>query len=86
MGLMDGLKTVESLCAANGLTTAQLAERANLDERRVRAICEGRWTPSPTERDRIAAIFGLTRDEIAWGHKTEVSHVYGHGPQFGRSP
>jgi hypothetical protein len=52
----------------------------------VLAIIEGRWTPSPSERDRIAAVFGLTRAEIAWGHATPVSHLYGHGPQFGRTP
>jgi hypothetical protein len=46
----------------------------------------GQWTPSPAERDRVAAVFGLTRDEVGWGHKTVVSHLHGHGPQFGRSP
>jgi transcriptional regulator with XRE-family HTH domain len=74
------------LCHEQGLTTAALAERTGLDERRVTAILEGRWTPSPGERDKIAAVFGLTRDEIAWGHKTSVQHLYGHGPQFGRTP
>ena len=24
--------------------------------------------------------FGLTRDQIAWGHKTPVQHLYGQGP------
>ena len=37
-------------------------------------------TPSPDERDRIAAVFGLTRDQIAWGHKTPIQHIYGSGP------
>jgi hypothetical protein len=40
----------------------------------------GRWTPSPAERDNIAAAFGLTRDQIAWGHKTPIQHIYGSGP------
>ena len=31
-------------------------------------------------RDAIAAVFGLTRDEIAWGHKTPIQHIYGQGP------
>jgi hypothetical protein len=68
------------------LTPQQLADRAGLDERRVQAIVAGRWTPSPTERDKVAAVFGLTREQIAWGHRTSVDHIYGHGPQFGRSP
>lgn len=83
---MTAIKSVADLCAEHRLDPKQLAAKAGLDERRVRAIVEGRWTPSPAERDRIAAAFGLTREQIAWGHRTEVSHVYGHGPQFGRSP
>lgn len=79
-------KSVAELCAEHGLGAKQLAEKAGLDERRVRAIVEGRWTPSPAERDRVAAAFGLAREQIAWGHSTPVSHLYGHGPQFGRTP
>jgi hypothetical protein len=83
---MESLKSVEELCAEHRIDAKQLAARAGLDERRVAAIVAGRWTPSPAERDRVAGAFGLTRDRIAWGHKTAVDHVYGHGPQFGRSP
>ncbi len=79
-------KTVAQLCQEHGIDAEQLAARALLDERRARAIIEGRWTPSPAERDRIAAVFGLTRDDIAWGHANPISHIHGHGPQFGRSP
>jgi ribosome-binding protein aMBF1 (putative translation factor) len=78
--------SVADLCAEHGMSIADLAAKARLDEDRVLAIAEGRWTPSPSERDRVAAAFGLTREQIAWGHKAIVSHVYGHGPQFGRSP
>jgi transcriptional regulator with XRE-family HTH domain len=80
------LSSIEELCAQKGLTVQQLAQRAGLDEKRVQAIVAGRWTPSPAERDKVAAVFGLTRDQIAWGHRTSVAHIYGHGPQFGRSP
>jgi cyanate lyase len=83
---METLKSVAELCAERGLDYKQLAARAGLDERRVRAIMAGQWTPSPTERDKVAAVLGLARDQIAWGHQTPVSHLYGHGPQFGRSP
>jgi len=83
---MEPLRCVDELCARLGLDARRLAERAGMDEKRVEAIVMGRWTPSPQERDRIAAVFGLTRDQIAWGHRTDVSFLYGHGPQFGRSP
>lgn len=76
----DNLKHVEQLCAAQGLDARQLAERSGVDEQRVTAILLGRWTPSPEDRDRIAAVFGLTRDDIAWGHKTPIQHIYGQGP------
>jgi transcriptional regulator with XRE-family HTH domain len=83
---MEPPRSVEELCARQGLDHRQLAARAGLEEGRVRAILEGRWTPSPQERDRIAAVFGLDRTQIAWGHRTSVEHLYGHGPQFGRTP
>jgi hypothetical protein len=51
-----------------------------VDEQRVVAILMGRWTPSPEDRDRIAAVFGLTRDRIVWGHRTPIQHIYGQGP------
>jgi hypothetical protein len=83
---MDMRKTLAELCAEQQRTAAELAERTGLDERRVVAIVQGRWLPSPDERDQIAAVFGLSRDQIAWGHQAPVAHLYGHGPQFGRSP
>jgi transcriptional regulator with XRE-family HTH domain len=74
------LKTVAELCEAHRVTPRELAERSGVDEGRVLAIALGRWTPSPADRDRIAAVFGLTREQIAWGHKTPIQHIYGHGP------
>jgi hypothetical protein len=83
---MTDKKSVEQLCAEHCLDAASLAAKTGLDEQRVLAIVQGRWLPSPAERDKIAAAFGLKRDDIAWGHKAQIAHVYGHGPQFGRSP
>jgi len=77
---MEGLKTVDGLCVQHGLSHQQLAEKAGLEEQRVLAIVLGRWTPSPAERDQVAAAFGLTREQIAWGHKTPIQHIYGSGP------
>ena len=78
--MAEVVKTVEQLCAENGIDAGQLARRSGLDEQQVVAIVLGRWTPSPQERDCIAAVFGLARDQIAWGHKTPVQHIYGQGP------
>ena len=83
---MEQRKSVEQLCAEQNLDAAGLAAKAGLDGSRVLAIVQGRWLPSPAERDKIAAAFALKRDDIAWGHKAQIAHVYGHGPQFGRSP
>jgi len=77
---MEAPKSVDVLCAEHRITVSELAERSGLDEPRVLAIVLGRWTPSPLERDQIAAVFGLTRDQITWGHKTPIQHIYGHGP------
>ena len=77
---MEDKKYVSDLCTERGIDNKQLAERAGLDEQRVLAIMLGRWTPSPAERDKVAAVFGLTRDQIAWGHKTPIQHIYGSGP------
>jgi transcriptional regulator with XRE-family HTH domain len=77
---MEALKSVSDLCQEHKIDLKQLAERSGLDESRVLAIALGRWTPSPAERDKVAAVFGLTRDQISWGHKTPIQHIYGHGP------
>jgi transcriptional regulator with XRE-family HTH domain len=78
--MADTIRTVAQLCTEHGIDARQLAERARVDEQRVVAIVLGRWTPSPEERDRIAAAFGLTRDQVVWGHTTPVQHLYGQGP------
>ncbi len=77
---MEATKSVNELCEQHRLDYKQLAERAGLDEQVVLAIVLGRRTPSPAERDRVAAVFGLTREQITWGHKTPVQHIYGSGP------
>jgi transcriptional regulator with XRE-family HTH domain len=73
-------QTVADLCRAKTLTIAELADRTGLDLGRLTAIALGRWTPSPAERQKIAAVFGVAVDEITWGHSTPIQHLYGHGP------
>jgi hypothetical protein len=77
---MEALKNVSELCTQHQIDVRELARRAGLEETRTLAIVLGRWTPSPEERDKVAAVFGLTRDQITWGHKTPIQHIYGHGP------
>jgi hypothetical protein len=78
--MSENLKSVAQLCREHGIDAKQLAEKSGLDEQRIFAIVLGRWTPSPAERDRVAAVFGLTREQIVWGHATPIQHIYGHGP------
>ena len=76
----DQSKSLEQLCLDHGLDARLLAERSGVDQQRVTAILLGRWTPSPEDRDRIAGVFGLARDQVVWGHKTPIQHIYGSGP------
>jgi hypothetical protein len=73
-------QTVADLCRDHQLDVRQLSELSGLEEGRVLAIILGRWTPSPTERQKIAAVFNTPVDQITWGHKTPIQHLYGHGP------
>jgi transcriptional regulator with XRE-family HTH domain len=74
------IRTVADLCREQGITIDVLADRSGFDVGRVTAIALGRWTPSPAERQTIAAVFAVSVDEIAWGHATPIQHLYGHGP------
>jgi len=69
------MRTVEHLIEQTGLTYQQIAERGKLDVERVAAIAEGRWTPSPDERQRIATAFGVPVEEISWGHTMNPRNI-----------
>jgi transcriptional regulator with XRE-family HTH domain len=69
------MRTVEHLFEETGLTVEDIAERAGLPVARMLAIAEGRWTPSPDDRERIAAAFGLPVAEISWGHTMNPRNV-----------
>lgn len=72
--------SISELCEVQHITLAQLIDRCGIDASRTTAIYLGRWTPSPSERQRIADVFGVAVADIAWGHKTPIQHIYGHGP------
>ena len=73
-------KSVEEHCREHDIRFDGLVEQSGLEHQRVMAIYLGRWTPSPKERDAIAGVFGVTKDEVTWGHKTPIQHIYGSGP------
>ena len=67
------------------MSVDQLVAAAGLDPELVKAIVSGNYTPSPSERRRLAAAVGVSIDDIAWGHAVPVQHLRGNGPQSGRS-
>ena len=68
-----------------GVSVDQLVKASGLDAKTVKAIVSGNFTPSPFQRQRLAAALGLSIDEISWGHAIAVQHLRGNGPQCGRS-
>jgi hypothetical protein len=44
----------------------------------VAAIADGRWTPSPDERSRIAAAFGVQVSDVSWGHSMNPRNIRYH--------
>lgn len=80
------MKPIARYLEERGMSVDQFVEAAGLDAKLVRAIVGGNYTPSPSQRQRLAAILGVSIDDISWEHAVQVEHLYGHGPQFGRSP
>jgi len=80
------MKSVAQHLEEQGMTLDQLIAACSLEPKVVKAIVTGNYTPSPVQRQRIAVALGVTTDEVSWGHTVEVKHLWGHGPQFGRTP
>ena len=72
------MRTVDHLLEQTGLSVEEIAERSGLAFERVAAIAEGRWTPSPDERDRIAAAFDVPVAEVSWGHSMNPRNIRYH--------
>lgn len=79
------MKDLASYLEEAGMSVDQLVEAAGLDAKLVKAIVGGNYTPSPSERRRLATAIGVSVDDIAWGHTVAVQHLRGNGPQSGRS-
>jgi transcriptional regulator with XRE-family HTH domain len=67
-----------------GISVAQLVTITGLDAKLISAIAGGNYTPSPSQRERLAAALGVSKDDISWGHAIPVQHLRGNGPQSGR--
>jgi len=83
---IDIMKPLARYVEETGVSIDQLVEATGLEPKLVQAIVSGNYTPSPSERQRLAAALGVSIEDIAWGHAVPVEHLWGHGPQFGRSP
>ncbi len=70
-------KSIDELCQEQGLRFDELVERSGLEHDRMQAIFMGRWTASPSDRLAIASVLAVTIDDISWGHKTPVQHLWG---------
>lgn len=72
------MKTIDVLFEETGLVIEDVAERSGLSAARVEAILDGRWTPSPAERQKIASTFGVVVETISWGHTIAPRNVRYH--------
>lgn len=72
------MKTIDLLFEESGLTIDEIADRAQLTLERMEAIAVGRWTPSPDDRRRIAAAFGISVEEVSWGHTMDPRNIRYH--------
>ena len=83
---MDRKRTLSQCMRDRGIEIEQLVELSGLEKKVVEAIVAARFTTSPRQRQRLADVLAVSADGIQWGQAGEVEHMYGHGPQFGRSP
>jgi ribosome-binding protein aMBF1 (putative translation factor) len=72
------LKTIDVLLEELAIGLNELADRAGLPIERVAAIADGRWTPSPREREKLAAALGVQITEVSWGHTMNPRNVRYH--------
>jgi len=79
------MKPIARYMEEMGIGIDQLVAATGLEAKLVAAIVSGNYTPSPSERQRLAAALGVAKDEISWGHSVPVEHLRGNGPQSGRS-
>jgi transcriptional regulator with XRE-family HTH domain len=79
------MKPMVHFLEEKGMSISQLAAVSGLEVQRVKAIAEGNYTASPSDRRRLAEALDVLIEDIAWGHVVPVEHLRGNGPQCGRS-
>jgi ribosome-binding protein aMBF1 (putative translation factor) len=79
------MKPIALCMEQSGISVGQLVTASGLDAKLVKAIVSGNYTPSPSQRQRLAAALGVSTNDISWGHSVPVQHLRGNGPQCGRS-
>lgn len=79
------MKPIACYMEEAGIDLGQLVTVTGLDTKLVKAIVSGNYTPSPSQRQRLAAALGVSMDKVSWGHTVPVQHLRGNGPQCGRS-
>jgi transcriptional regulator with XRE-family HTH domain len=72
------MKTIDVLIEERQVSLDELATIAGLPAERVAAIADGRRTPSPAEREKLAAALGVPTSEISWGHTMNPRNVRYH--------
>jgi ribosome-binding protein aMBF1 (putative translation factor) len=79
------VKSMAHYIEETGISVERLVTATGLDAKLVKAIVSGNYTPSPSQRQRLAAALGVSTDDISWDHAVPVQHLRGNGPQCGRS-
>jgi hypothetical protein len=72
------MPTLDYLLEQQQKSIAEIAASSGLDAKRVEAIVDGRWTPSPEERQAIAAALEVPVDQIAFGHNMNARNIRFH--------
>jgi transcriptional regulator with XRE-family HTH domain len=72
------MHTVDILLEQRSLSIEELADLCGLPPQRVLAIVDGRWLPSPAERQQIATALGVAVDQVSWGHTMNPRNVRYH--------
>ena len=79
------MKPIIRFMEDKGISVHELVTATGLDAKLVKAVVSGNYTPSPVQRQRLAAALGVSVEDISWEHAVSVEHLRGNGPQCGRS-
>jgi transcriptional regulator with XRE-family HTH domain len=72
------MPTLDYILEQTQISLAELAAKSGLEPKRVEAIVDGRWTPSPDERRMIATALGMPLEQIAFGHNMNARNIRFH--------